>query len=283
MACFCGDLRIDGVCEMVLPIEAADNGGVTTLNIARIRDYWLGGAHHTEVDRVYADHILVCAPQVPYLVREQRAMLRRMVNYLIGRGVRQFLDLGSGVPTVDSVHEVAQALDPATRVVYVDNDPFVVRDGRDLLADNDRAAIVEADIRDVRDVLAAPLLRELIDPNQPVAILLIETLLHIPETDDPAAMVAGYKRAMAPGSYLGISHFSVTEELINGFALFTKMFGTFPEITLREPEQVQEYFAGLELVEPGVVPLPLWRPEPGVTRDRNPDRVRVPTGLGRKA
>jgi hypothetical protein len=267
--------------EMVLPIEAADNRGVT-LNIARIRDYWLGGAHHTEADRLYAEHILVCAPQVPYLVREQRAMLRRMVRYLVEHGVRQFLDLGSGVPTVDSVHEVAQAIDPRSRVVYVDNDPFVVRDGRELLSGNENAAFVEADIRDVDEVLGTPRLRELIDLSRPVAVLLIETLLHIPETDDPAAMIAGYKRAMASGSYLGISHFSVTEELTNGFALFAKMFGAFPEITLREPEQVQEYFAGLELVEPGVVPLPLWRPDPEEGRDRNADRVRVPTGLGRK-
>jgi hypothetical protein len=268
--------------EMVLPIEAADDRGVTTLNIARIRDYWLGGTHHSELDRVYADNILVCAPQVPYLVREQRAMVGRMVRYLLDQGVRQFLDLGSGVPTENYVHEVAQAGDPRARVVYVDNDPFVVRDGQELLAGNENAAFLEADIRAVDDVLAQPRLREMIDLDRPVAVLMIETLLHIPDGDKPAEIVAGYRRAMSSGSYLGISHFSVTEELINGLGLFARMFGVFPEVTMREPDQVAEFFAGFELVAPGIVPLPLWRPDPGTQINRNPELVRVPTGLGRK-
>jgi hypothetical protein len=271
------------LCEMVLPIEAADDRGVTTLNIARIRDYWLGGSHYADMDRVFAENILVCAPQLPYLVRGQRAMLRRMIEYLLlGHGVRQFLDLGAGVPTMESVHEVAQAIDPRARVVYVDIDPGIVRDGRKLLCDNDNAAYVEGDIRDVDAVLADADLRALLDPAEPTAVLLIETLLHIPDSDDPGGVVAKYMDAMPPGSYLGISHFSENEELMNGLMLFARMFGDPPPVTLREPEQVAEYFAGLELVPPGIVPVPLWRPAPGDTTDRNPENVRVHVGLARK-
>jgi SAM-dependent methyltransferase len=267
------------LCEMVLPIEAPNDKSAPAFNIARIRDYWLGGVHHTELDRKYADHIMVCAPQVPYLVREQRAMVRRMVRYLLECGVRQFLDLGSGVPTMSYVHEVAQAADPRARVVYVDIDPIVVRDGRELLRGNENAAYLEADVRRVDEVLARS---HLLDLGRPVAVLMIETLLHIPDSDEPGAVVAGYVDALCPGSYLGISHFSATTELMNGFMLFAQMFGVPPVVTLREPEQVAEYFAGLELVAPGIVPLPLWRPDPGEDIQRNADRVRVPTGLGRK-
>ncbi|HEV2781779.1 MAG TPA: SAM-dependent methyltransferase [Actinophytocola sp.] len=267
---------------MVLPIEAPNDKSAPAFNIARIRDYWLGGVHHAELDRKYADHIMVCAPQVPYLVREQRAMVRRMVRYLVQCGVRQFLDLGSGVPTMGYVHEVAQAADPQSRVLYVDIDPHLVRDGQELLRDNENADYLEADIRRVDDVLGAPRLRELLDLSRPVAVLMIETLLHIPDTEEPAAMVAGYVDALCSGSYLGISHFSATTELMNGFMLFAQMFGVPPVVTLREPEQVAEFFTGLELVPPGLVPLPLWRPDPGDDPQRNADRVRVPTGLARK-
>src|SRR5690349_13912576 len=118
---------------MALPIEAAGERGGAKPSIARVRDYWLGGRHHREVDRHFAENTAMCAPHIPYLVRAQRALLGRMVRYLLEQGVRQFLDLGSGVPTLGHVHEIAQALDPSARVVYVDHDPGVAADGRYLL------------------------------------------------------------------------------------------------------------------------------------------------------
>jgi hypothetical protein len=264
--------------EMVLPIEASDEKKVRAPSIARIRDYWLGGSHHTGVDREFADHILVCAPQLPYLVRGQRAMVRRMVEYLRAHGVDQFLDLGAGLPTLGYVHELA----PDARVVYVDIDPDLVRDGRELLAGNANAAYLQGDIRQPDQVLGAPELRRLLDLSRPVAVLLIETLLHIPDCADPAGIVAAFMAATCSGSYLGISHFGEDEELHGGLTLFSRMFGAPPAVTLRDEQQVAEFFAGLELVEPGIVPVPLWRPASGEDVDRNPEQVRVHTGLARK-
>jgi hypothetical protein len=251
-------------------------------NIARIRDYWLGGGHHSELDRVAADRFLVCAPQLPYLVRQKRATQGRMVRYLIERGVRQFLCLEAGVPTMGHVHEVAQRLLPDARVVYVDNDPLIVRDGRNLLDGNDHATYLHADVRCPDYVLGHPEVRGLITSREPVAVLMTDTLLHLPDQDQPATLITAYTDEACPGSYLGISQFSPTQDLLDGLALFTRMFGPPPEIPLREPEQFACFFTGLDLVEPGIVPLPLWHPEPGEDITANPERIRVYTGLGRK-
>lgn len=267
---------------MTLPVEAAGGAGLDPPSIARIRDHWLGGSHHREVDRKFADQILVCAPQLPYLVRCQRAMVRRMVQYLVESGVRQFLDLGSGVPTEGYVHEVAQDAEPESRVVYVDIDPGIVHDGRELLADHDNVTFLQADIRQPDQVLESPELHRLLDLSEPVAVLMTETLLHIPDSDNPAAVVAAYKDAICSGSYLGLSHFSENELLLSGLTLFSRMFGLPPAVTLREPEQLAGFFTGLDLVEPGIVPVPLWRPVAGEETDRNPELAGVYVGLGRK-
>jgi S-adenosyl methyltransferase len=251
-------------------------------NIARIRDYWLGGCHHDERDRHAADRILVCAPQLPYLVRQKRAMQQRMVRYLIKHGVRQFLGLDSGVPTMGHIHEVAQALLPDARVVYVDPDPLIVQDGQTLLEDNRCAAHLHADVRCAEHVLNHPDLRRLINLGEPVAIMMTDTLLHVPDQDNPAAVIAAYTDAMCPGSYLGLAQFSRDQHLLDGFTLFARLYGKPPPIPLREPEQLTRLFAGLEIVEPGVVPIPLWHPTPGDEIIPNPERIRVYAGLGRK-
>lgn len=254
------------------------------IGAARIRDYWLGGCHHNERDRVAADRFLVCAPQLPYLVRQHRTMQQRMVRYLIEQGVCQFVSLDSGVPSMGHIHEVAQTLRPGSRVVYVDSDPMIVRDGQNLVEGNDHVAYLHADVRCVEHVLDHPDLRALITLREPVALMMIDTLLHVPDQDDPAALIAGYVDAVCPGSYLGLSQISQTQHLLDGLALFTQMFGTPPEISLREPEQLAHFFSvtGLDLVEPGIVPLPLWHPDPGEDSTPNPERIRVYTGLGRK-
>jgi hypothetical protein len=251
-------------------------------NIARIRDYWLGGRHHGEQDRVAADRILVCAPQLPYLVRQKRAMLQRMVRYLIKNGVRQFLGFASGVPTMGHIHEVAQPLLPDARVVYIDNDPLIVRDGQNLLDGNDHTAYLHADVRCAEQMLKHPDLRRLTNLHEPVALMMTDTLLHVPDHDNPAALIAAYINAVCPGSYLGLSQFSPTQDLLDGLALFTRMFGKPPAIPLREPEQISCFFTGLNIVAPGIVPLPLWRPDPSDDTIANPERIRVYAGLGRK-
>jgi hypothetical protein len=264
-------------------MEKAGESGVTEPSIARIRDYWLGGRHHGDMDRTFADHTAVCAPHIPYLVRAQRALLGRMVRHLVAHGVRQFLDLGSGVPTLDHVHEVAQAIEPTSRVIYVEIDPGLVDQGRELLAGNDNTAFLLADIREPDKVLAAPELGELFDLSEPTAVLMIETLLHIPDSDDPAAIVGAYMSAMCSGSYLALSHYSEDDDLREAFALFDRMnLGWRPVLSLRSRAELGCFFAGLELVEPGVVPVPLWRPDSDEEVGRNPDRVPMYAGLGRK-
>ena len=268
---------------MVVPVGAAGEQGVGTPNIARVRDYWLGGTHQTEADRRYADYAAVCAPYLPYMVRAQRELLVRMVRYLVGQGVRQFLDLGSGVPAVRHIHEVAQGMDPSVRVVYVDTDPGVVEDSRQLLDGNELAALVDADIREPDRLLDHPQMRRLLDLSQPVAVLVIATLQHIPDDDDPAAVLAAYRDALCPGSYLAVSHFGPDEHLLAGHKLFDEMhLGTRPTVSLRDQDAIAALFTGLELVPPGVVPIVLWRPDPEDDLGRDPDRLPILAGLGRK-
>lgn len=263
---------------MTFPLEPADQRGY----LARIRDYWLGGRHHGEQDRVAADRILVCAPQMPYLIRQIRMMQQRMVRYLIRHGVRQFLGFDSGVPTMGHVHEVAQPLLSDARVVYVDSDPSVVQTGQKLLEGNDLTAYLHADVRSVDHVLNHPDVRRLIDLREPVALMMIDTLLHLPGEDNPASLIASCTDAVGPGSYLGLSQFSQTQHLLDGIALFTHIYGRAPSIPMREPEQLARLFTGLDIIEPGIVPIPLWHPDPGEDISANPERIRVYAGLGRK-
>jgi hypothetical protein len=251
-------------------------------NIARIRDYWLGGCHHGEQDRVAADRFLVCVPQLPYLVRQKRAVLQRMVRFLIKRGVRQFLGFASGVPTMGHIHEVAQSLLPAVRVVYLDNDPLIVRDGQNLLRGNDHAVYLQADVRCPEHALNHPDLRRLINLREPVAIMMTDTLLYMQDQDNPGTLIAAYTGAVCSGSYLGLSQFGPTPDLLDGLALFTRMFGNPPAIPLRKPEQVSRFLTGLTIVEPGIVPVPLWQPDPGEDIIPDAERISVYSGLGRK-
>lgn len=255
-------------------VDGADEPGT----IARIRDCWLEGTHHTAAHQELGEHIVVCAPHLPYLVRAQRLLLGRMVRYLVEQGVTQFLDLGAGVPAAGHVHEIA----PDAKVVYVDIDPSVAEDGRQMLAELPNAAYVQADARRPGDVLGAPQTQRLLDLDRPVAVLMIETLLHIADSDQPERMVAAYIEALSSGSYVGISHFSQNEELETGLNIFSKMFGAPPAVTLRSPEQQARFFTGLEMVDPGLVQVPLWRPGPEHSIDRNPHLAQVYAGLGRK-
>ncbi|WP_199430519.1 SAM-dependent methyltransferase [Qaidamihabitans albus] len=267
---------------MAIPVGTTGQDGSGQPSIARMRDCWMGGTHHSDADREFADQIAVCAPHLPYLVRAQRAWLDRLVRYLAEHGIRQFLDLGSGVPVEGHVHEVAQEVAPDNRVVYVDIDPEIVAEGRGILDGNPHAGFVQADIRRPREVLEALEVKQLLDLGEPVAVLLIDTLVHIPDSADPAALVSGYLDAMCSGSYLAISHFSASEQLNLGLGMFGEMFGTPPTVTLREPREVERFFADLDMVEPGVVPVTLWRPMSEYDMGRNPELAQVHAGVARK-
>lgn len=278
------DMQSDEWCGcMVVSVGVAAEQGAPDVSIAGVRDYWLGGRHHSDVDRDFADRIAIVVPHIPYLVRAERALLGRMVRYLIRQGVRQFLDLGSGVPAVGHIHEIAQSIDPTSRVVYVDTDPHVVADSSHLLAGHEHAALVAADIRDPSQVLNAPETRRLLDLSEPTAVLVISTLQHIPDSDDPIGMIAAYRDVMCSGSYLAVSHFGPDEHLAAGQKLFDQMnLGVRPHVSIRDRSSVAVLFSGLELVPPGIVPIVSWCPDPGDDLSRNPERHPICAGLGRK-
>jgi S-adenosyl methyltransferase len=268
---------------MVFPVNTAGEQDVRDPSLASIHDYWLGGRHHSALDRDYADRIAMVVPHIPYLVRAERALLGRMVRYLAGQGVRQFLDLGSGMPTRGHVHEIAQGVDAASRVVYVDSDPGVVACSDRLLAGNEHATLVCADIREPSEVLNAPETRRLLDLDEPTAVLVISTLQHISDSDDPFGMVAAYRDALSPGGYLAVSHLGPDEDLVVGQKLFDQMhLGERPRVTVRGKDLVVGMFSGLELVPPGIVPVLLWRPDPDDEIGRNPERHPMCAGVGRK-
>jgi SAM-dependent methyltransferase len=234
-------------------------------NAARMYDYHLGGAHNFEPDRVLADQVAQVAPWVKDVARINRAWLRRVVNYLMSQGIRQFLDLGSGIPTVGNVHEIAQRADPAARVVYVDYEPVAVHHATNLLRDNENATVVWADVREPRAVLEHAEVARLIDLREPVGLLLVGLLLFVDDEDDPAGLVQAYRAACAPGSYLAISTMSqdeadpATREQLA--ALLGLYEGADERITPRTKETIEGWFAGTSLVEPGLTLLDGWRPD----------------------
>ena len=232
-------------------------------SVARVYDYYLGGAHNFAADRAAAKQVLDAMPELKGVVLTNRAFLRRAVRYLTSIGVRQFLDLGSGIPTVGNVHEVASQTDPGTRVVYVDHDSVAVAHGRALLADNPQVRMLQADVRDPADVLGSAEVKDLLDLSEPVAVLMIAVLHFVPEDQDPTAIIAGYRDALVSGSHLALSHAGVEEDDdIPGWQQARTLYDQrVSPMTYRSRAQVSALFAGWELVDPGVVRLPLWRPE----------------------
>jgi SAM-dependent methyltransferase len=248
---------------------------------ARVYDYYLGGSHNFAADRRMAQEAMRMWPELPQIMQTNRAFLRRAVQYVVGAGVRQFIDIGSGIPTAGNVHEVAQRAAPDARVVYVDVDPVAVTHSRAILGGDPRTAVVQADLRDPDRVLGDPAVRDLIDLRQPVAVLLVAVLHFIPTSDDPAGVVARFWDAVAPGSYLVISHASYEGQpdlTTTHQRLYTR---TATPITMRSRAEIADLFNGFKLVDPGLVYLPLWRPEPEDDLD-HPERTTGFAGVGRK-
>lgn len=234
-------------------------------NAARMYDYYLGGSHNFESDRGLAAQVEQVAPFVKDIARINRAWLRRVVEYLMSQGIRQFLDLGSGIPTAGNVHEQAQRQDPATRVVYVDYEAVAVHHSYELLKDNENATVVWADVRNPGTVLGHEETRRLIDFTQPVGLLCAGLLLFIGDEYDPEGLVAAYRDACPAGSYLAISTMSQDEadpDTRERLAGLLKLYEMADErVHPRDKETIASWFAGTELVDPGLVLLHQWRPD----------------------
>ncbi|MGW2566432.1 SAM-dependent methyltransferase [Streptomyces sp. NPDC001537] len=253
-------------------------------SVARVYDALLGGEHHFAIDREAVAAITAIEPQARTLARANRAFLGRAVRFLVESGVRQFIDLGSGIPTQGNVHEVAQAVSPGARVVYVDNDPVAVAHSTSLLADNPDADIVDADIRRPADILASPQVRKLIDFEQPVAVLMNAILHFVTAEEDPAGLVAAFRDVLPEGSFLAMSHGTHEDrpDTADAVRKLYKSRATSP-VTTRSHDEILELFTGFDLVEPGLVHLPLWRPDPDDVIPDNPKEYWVYVGVGRKA
>ena len=246
---------------------AGPPGGIdtSTPNVARIYDYLLGGKDNFAADREAAKQLIAAIPDVAAIARDNRSFLGRVVRYLaMQAGIRQFLDLGSGLPTQANVHELAQGVAPDVRVVYVDNDPVVASHGRALLASRDRVAMALADLRDPASVWQHPDVAGLLDWTQPIAVLCTSTLHFVADEDEPHTIIAGYRDHMAPGSYLAITHGTMEEDPAGER---DKAAGVYrqasSQLHVRPLADVRRFFDGFELVEPGLVWITEWRPEPG--------------------
>jgi S-adenosyl methyltransferase len=256
----------------------------TVSHSARIWNYWLGGRDNYAVDRAAGDRVAAMLPSIVAQARADRAFLGRAIHYLAGeQGVRQFLDIGTGLPTADNTHEVAQRVAPESRIVCADNDPLVLTHARTLLTSRPegRCDYIDGDMHDPGRILAQA--AHTLDFAQPVGLMLLGILHHIPDTDEAYAIVRQLVAALAPGSYLVINH---STSAVHGAAMEEAVrhwneVGT-PSMTLRTPEQITQFFAGLELVPPGVVSCSRWRPQ--VTRDQGwlPDEVDEFCGVARK-
>ncbi|MFE9103246.1 SAM-dependent methyltransferase [Actinomadura geliboluensis] len=248
---------------------------------ARMYDYFLGGKDNYAADRAAAEQVKAAVGDVlcHATVWENRRFLQRVVRHLAEAGIDQFVDLGTGLPTQGNVHEVAQEVVPDAHVVYVDNDPIVLAHGRALLATNATTTVITADARDPEAILGHADLRALIDFSRPVAVLSIALFHFIPDDDDPAGIVAAFRERLAPGSYFALSHLTTdgtpAEELERVVEVYRK--ATSP-IVFRPPERIASFFAGFELVEPGLTRPWKWRPEYGPS---GPQTDSLYAGLGR--
>ncbi|GIF49293.1 S-adenosyl methyltransferase [Asanoa ferruginea] len=231
-------------------------------NAARIYDFYLGGAHNFAADRSLAEQAIADWPELPAIMRANRSFLRRAVRFMVQCGVRQFLDLGSGLPTAGNVPTVAQEVDPSCRVVCVDKDPVAVVHSRALLEDNPLANAVQADLRDTATVLAAATLEGGLDLTQPVGLLLVAVLHFVPDTDDPAGIVAAYRDAIAPGSLLAVNHATADAQPRKAATHRQLYQRTATPMTMRTRAQVTALFAGFELLPPGVVDMTHWQADP---------------------
>lgn len=259
---------------------------VTTPSVSRMYDYYLGGSYNFEADREAARRVLAFLPGLPKAAQANRAFMRRAVEYAIESGVTQFLDLGSGVPTFGSVHEIARrAGGDAVRLVYVDHDPVAVAQAAAVVHDVPSMGAVTGDLRKPRDILAAEPVDRLLDSTRPVAVLMLAVLHYLQDDDRPYEAVSELLGAMAPGSLLVLTHASyegipVPAEQVGGAVDVYQDIRN--PVIMRSRDEIARFFEGYDMVEPGLVPMPHWRPNTAV-EDEAPFAFAAFAGVGRAA
>jgi S-adenosyl methyltransferase len=251
-------------------------------SIGRVYDAALGGTHNLPVDREFLARLEVLLPAARRMFRANRLFMGRAVRFMAAAGVRQFLDLGSGIPTAGNVHEIAQQAAPESRVVYVDIDPVAVAQSRTILAGNDRAAVIHADVRDTSAILDHPDTRALLDLGRPVGLIMAALLHAIPDEDDPYALAGRLVAALPPGSYVAITHAthdSMPERTREAERITNH---TATPGYLRPRADVLRFFTGLEMVDPGLVWTEQWRPDHPDDVGPHPEQLVTYAGVGRK-
>lgn len=272
---------------MERPAWAPRGIDITVPSVSRMYDFYLGGSHNFEVDREAARKAMEFLPGLPKIMQANRAFMRRAVRFAVSEGITQFLDIGSGIPTFGNVHEVAQAADPEARVAYVDHDPVAVAHSQAVLEGNDRAVIAAADLRRPREIVKSPEISELLDLKRPVALLLVAVLHFIEDSDDPRSALTELREALAPGSLVVITHASyegipVTQEEAGGAVGVYKNIRN--PLIMRSRDEISRFFEGYEMIEPGLVPMPNWRPDtPLAPEHEDPFAFSGFAGVGRKA
>lgn len=253
-------------------------------NIARMNDYFLGGKDNFAADRRAAESLLALAPELKTMATENRRFLGRAVRYIAEQGVRQFFDIGSGLPTRQNTHEVARAVVPGARVVYVDRDPVVISHGRAILACDERTAVVEGDILHPEEIVADCRVRRIVDFDEPMAIMIFGALHFIPHCDDPFTSVARLRDAIPAGSYLALSHavFDGRPEAARPIEdIYRDILDRPGANGSRTSDDVRRFFDGFELVDPGLVYVRRWRPDIQPS-ERAAEAIWSVGGVGRK-
>ena len=270
---------------MERPAWAPRGIDITTPSVSRIYDYYLGGSYNFEVDREAARTAMEFMPGLPKIAQANRAFMRRAVRFASAEGITQFLDIGSGIPTFGNVHDIAQSGRSGARVVYVDHDPVAVAHSQAVLADNAGADVVAADLRKPQEILSSPQLRQLIDLNRPVALLLVAILHFVEDADDPYGVVAELRDALVPGSLLIVTHASYegipapAEQAERAVDVYRS---TRSPLIMRTRDEIARFFEGYDMVEPGLVAMPHWRPDTEPV-DEDPYSFSGFAGVGRTA
>lgn len=250
-------------------------------NAARVYDYLIGGNLNYAMDRAFAEQLKQQLPRVGRICQLNRLWLQRAVRFGLAQGVRQFLDIGSGMPTAGHVHEIAQAHDPDARVVYVDNEPVAIAHSEIVLGGNDNAAMVAADGEQPEDVLTHPTTSRLLDFAQPVMVILAAFVHFIPPERDAAGLITRYRRALAPGSYIAVSSDTNEDQDEEMFRAVEMYKDTTNPLYLRNRADIEALMAGLEIVEPGVVFTPQWRPDDHDNIQDPPEEAGILAVVGR--
>ncbi|MFH9011336.1 SAM-dependent methyltransferase [Streptomyces sp. NPDC017943] len=270
---------------MERPAWAPRSIDISVPSVSRMYDYYLGGSHNFEVDREAARRAMEFMPGLPKIMQANRAFMRRAVRHAAAEGIGQFLDIGSGIPTFGNVHEVAQAARPGARVVYFDHDPVAVAHSQAVLEGNEDAGVVAADLLKPQEILRSTEVERLIDLNRPVALLLVAILHFVEDEDDPYGAVRELTEALAPGSMLVLTHASY-----EGVPLPPERAGGAVDVyedirnplIMRSREEIARFFEGYDMVEPGLVAMPRWRPDTA-PEDEDPYAFSGFAGVGRTA